>query len=55
MGKIFVERKSYKVKNKSCKLTPGRQEIIGNGSKRRKYRSIKEKGITVTVQFKLLL
>ena len=28
----------------SCKLTPGRQEIIRKGSRRRRYRSIKEQG-----------
>ena len=48
--KIFAPAKSYKVKNPPRKLTPGRQEIIGKGSGRRRriHRSTKEKGAVET-------
>ena len=37
---------------KTGKLTPGRLEVIGKGSRREKYRSIKEKG-TIDLRLKI--
>ena len=41
--KVKYKVKTIKLKP-TCKVTPGRQEIIGKGSRRKKYRSIKEMG-----------
>ena len=43
-GKYLPRQNQIKLKPQ-CKLTPGRQEIIGKGIRRRKYRLFKQKGM----------
>ena len=48
--KYLPRQNPTKLKKKTCKLTPGKQEMVGKGIRRGKYRSTKKKG---TIELRL--